>query len=152
MQTATSLVKGLYYGYDPEHLFARVESDTSLGSSVISMLISVLRTRDDPEPVPPSPSALEYPLLPGQYEIRAEPGSDTATLLGVGPEGATYKVGSIPLSRADRAVEIQISLDEIGMGLGDSLIMRLRITQSDSGPETVPAHGNLQLRLSPFGV
>ena len=150
MQTAISLIKRLYYGYDREHLFARVESDTSLGSYVISILVSPLKTRDVPDSASLSPLILHYPLLPGQYEIRGEPGRDMATLLAVGPEGASHEVASLPFSRADQAVELRIPLAKMGIGLGDSLIMRLRVTRSDSTEETVPAHGNLELRLSSF--
>jgi len=150
MQMASTLIKGLYYGYDHDNLFVRVDSSQPLHTCTISILLSVINHSEDKTPHTETTELLGQSLLPGQYEIQLRPDANSASLRRAGADARWDETANLPLSLAEQTLELRIPLLDIGSAQGDTLIMRVLMSKDDSVTETLPTHENLEIRLSSF--
>ena len=156
MQKGSALVRQLYYGYDPENLYLRLEANGDLSEHTVHVFLAGANP-DLSTAYPEFDSGLlQVNAGPFQFEAVAE--ESLVVIRRVRPGGVWEVVPASPrgISQAEsryvgRVCEIRIPFEPVGLRIGDRAEIWLVLSKRGMAVEALPAGGTLGLALSPHG-
>ncbi len=154
MQRARTVMKRLYYGYDPADLYLRLESTGKIGPFFVGFYLSL------PGAKPANRSTryggtnleIESPESPLTWEIAVFPGASYAVLNrsdGHGGWVPVREMGSVALG--PRNLELSLPLADLGLKLGDTLDLVVNLARDMVLLEALPSRNALTVQLVPRG-
>jgi hypothetical protein len=153
MQQGHTLVRRLYYGYNPADLFLRLELNEPLLPYRVAFYLAApgqpklnRRVRfADTNP------ALELSSVGLAWEIVLPAGRHEAALNRADGQEVWRPVKTLTaVAVGERAVELAISLEGLGLRLGDAVELVATLVQDEVLVEALPASGTLSFSLKPM--
>ncbi|MEW6233738.1 MAG: hypothetical protein AB1566_15700, partial [Chloroflexota bacterium] len=154
MQRARTVMKRLYYGYDPADLYLRLELTEKIGPFFVGFYLSL------PGAKPANQSTryggtnleIESPESLLTWEIAVFPGGSYAVLNrsdGNGGWVPVREMGSIALG--PKNLELSLPLADLGLKLGDTLDLVVNLARDMVLLEALPSRNALTVQLVPRG-
>ncbi len=150
MQMGATVLRRLYFGYNPAALFLRLEANEELSQFLVAFYLSTPRqeranllvrfAETNPQVEPPG--------LPLTWEIALVPGAREASLsraLGDNVWQLSKHVSSVAVG--PRSVELTIPLADVQLTLGDDVGLLATVSRDDVLVESLPRVGHVSLAL-----
>jgi hypothetical protein len=153
MQQGHTLIRRLYYGYNPADLFLRLELNEPLLPYRVAFYLAVpgqtklnRRVRfADTNP------ALELSSVGLAWEIALPAGRHEAALNRADGQEVWRLVKTLaPVAVGERAVELAVSLEGLGLRLGDAVELVATLVQDEVLVEALPGSDTLSFSLKPM--
>ncbi len=153
MQQAEALFRRLYYGYDPAHLYLRLETNQDLAPYLVVVYLSSPEAdRANRRPRRAGEETIwELPSMGLSWEVAVEGSSGQALLSrAVGQEVWQPVPGGVNIAIDSQVMEIGLTLADLNLGLGGSVGLVLLLIRDGVVVGTLPSSGYLHLNLIAF--
>lgn len=144
MQQARTVVRRLYFGYDPAHLYLRLETNEPLSDYFVAFYLTVPRAERVNGQVRfavPSTSVQGSALadLGLAWELARWPSQHEVTLSRADGQEVWRPVHYRPAAVVGSEVlEVQVALGELGLALGDPVGLLVSLARGEALVETLP--------------
>jgi hypothetical protein len=154
MQRGKTVLRRLYYGYNPVDLYLRLESQEALSSHSVAFYLAM----------PGAEVANSSPRYPGAnseggmaagwaWEVAVEPQSQAATLSRADGRGGWQAVTVLPtVAVGGRVLELAVPLAQPGLQLGDEVSLTVVLSRDGVAVETLPGDERLHFILAELGT
>jgi alpha-amylase/alpha-mannosidase (GH57 family) len=150
MQKGHTLIRRLYYGYNPADLFLRLELNEPVAPYQVAFYLTApgrrkanqrVRFADTNPALGPSGVGLAW-------EILLPAGRHEATLYRADGQEIWRAVAHLSaVAVGERAVELAVSLKGLGLQMGDNLELAVTLSQDEVLTETLPVRDTLSFNL-----
>ena len=153
MQRGCTLLRGLYYGYDPQSLYLRLEALEPLDGHDVAIYLSLPvderanRLSQDALADP----GLQWPPLSYHRQVRFASAAGQARLLRAAGQEIWEPLQTVPAVRQGSVLELQVPLAALGLHSGDSVALVVALARSGTVCELLPSSGHLTFTLEAFG-
>ena len=152
MQRAESGVRRLYYGYDRENLYFRIETAEDLSSLFIGLYLSLpdgQRANQGPRYTDTSNNA-QIPNAPFHKEIALRGWTEPVTLSSASGQEIWVQQMILPARLDSRVGEIKVPFSALAVQLGDLFSLALIVAQDGKVAQALPSADLLTLPLEPM--
>jgi len=151
MQRAATLLRRLYFGYNPAELCLRVEANADLGSHAVAVYFASERGErgnahvrwgaEDPQ--------VESHGLSLDWEVAVAPGASSATISRAAGNDLWETVRSRQaVAAGQRVLELRVPLADLGLELGDTVSLVVAVARGGVLVETLPTSGAVSFTLA----
>jgi len=154
MQRGHTALKRLYYGYNPADLFLRLELNEPLAPYQVAFYLAVPRQQKVNHRVRLADTnpALELSGVGLSWEILLSPGHPEATLNRADGQEVWRPAATLTtVAIGESNVELAVSLEGLGLRLGDPVELVVTLIQDEVLIEALPASDTLSFGLKPIG-
>ncbi|MBI2940395.1 MAG: hypothetical protein HYY04_08150 [Chloroflexi bacterium] len=152
MQRGTTMVRRVYYGYNAEAIFIRLEGEGDLGQQQVELAVATpCQAAGHPLPHPgqPGETARRHDFRFG-WRLVAEPvGMDGLKRCQAAAEGGwRMRSAAGAVARDQHAVELRVPLADLEVGFGDTIYFVVTVGH-EGNVESIPEVGAIGLSLVP---
>jgi len=150
MQIGATILKRLYYGYDPSHLYLRLESRETLASYLVAIYLTTPRAPvTNPGPRYDGSEISSGIGMRPAWELELRPGEGTAWLNRADGQGGWVSAGRLDkIAVGPQVFELAVPLDRIGVALDEALEWVVMLIQHGKRVETLPLAGHHRIVLT----
>jgi hypothetical protein len=151
MQSASSIVRRLRFGYNPRELGLRLESNVPLAGCSVAFYVGVSTSGTTSAHIRmwETNTALEAHGATFSHEILVASGAQTATLSRASRGDGWKTTGEVSAIVATRSVDLRVPLESLGAVFGATVALVASIVRDGALVEVVPERGAVSFKLEP---
>jgi len=148
MQRGETLIRRLYYGYDPDNLYLRLETSQSLADHLICIYLGTPRAEAVNPPSLQGDTCLNGLGMAPAWELRLVSGTGEAWLRRADGAGGWVVIGQLSkMAIGPTVLELAVPLDRLGLTLGDEVELVVALGKDGIRIETLPSAGRCRIQL-----